>query len=201
MYKKRVVYKEKENTIRILFCDYCAKETEFDTKRTWFHCSVCDTCYTCHTTRFDKCKRCVQYESKTKKNDEIRVIVGEEIVSRPFPIIEYARQIGKNTAEFTASDLSRFMRWWMKQPMREDLMKKYVSEQDFRIAQQESQEAEQEVEGEVDNNEVIAELGLTRKDVDALIWGLNELLRTYDFHEWSVTGESLQGIKEALEGV
>jgi hypothetical protein len=29
--------------------------------------------------------------------------------------------IGKNTAELTASDMSKFMKWWMQQPIREDL--------------------------------------------------------------------------------
>lgn len=174
-------------------------------------------------------------------------------MNRPPPIIEYAHKIGKNTAEFTASDFAKFMRWWMKQPVREDLVmvdfkkalmnrkgaqtgrmqgkpgtvkevittkdvetiviknnKKYASEQDYRLSVQdqeqvddgEAQEALEEAQQEeVDSTEVIAELGLTRKDVDALSWGLKELLTTYDFHEWSDVGERLQGIKDVLEGV
>lgn len=41
---------------------------------------------------------------------------------RADPIIEYSRMIGKNTAELTASDMSKFMKWWMGQPIREDLV-------------------------------------------------------------------------------
>jgi hypothetical protein len=37
------------------------------------------------------------------------------------PIVEYAHMIGKNTAELTAGDMSKFTKWWMEQPIREDL--------------------------------------------------------------------------------
>jgi hypothetical protein len=39
-----------------------------------------------------------------------------------YPIVEYARKIGKNTAEFTTIDMVNFTRWWMKQPQRGELL-------------------------------------------------------------------------------
>lgn len=33
-----------------------------------------------------------------------------------YPIVEYAHKIGKNTAEFTSTDMVRFQAWWMKHP-------------------------------------------------------------------------------------
>lgn len=42
---------------------------------------------------------------------------------RDYPLVEYAKSIGKNTAEFSAKDLSLFMKWWLKQKPREDLLK------------------------------------------------------------------------------
>lgn len=40
-----------------------------------------------------------------------------------YPIVEYAHKIGKNTADLTASDMVKFMLWWMKQSPRKDLLK------------------------------------------------------------------------------
>jgi hypothetical protein len=39
-----------------------------------------------------------------------------------YPIVEYAHKIGKNTAEFTVNDLAAFMKWWLKQPQRRDIL-------------------------------------------------------------------------------
>ena len=143
---------------------------------------------------------------------------------RPYPIIEYARKIGKNTAEFTATDFVKFMKWWMKQPVRRDLTmglkitkngfekfqdKKHGSETMRYTQHPVDQEMadEGEIEGLVEEaqeeqsnaTEVVCELGLTKNDVRALEWALAEVLEKYDFHEWSETGEALQGIKDALE--
>lgn len=43
-------------------------------------------------------------------------------MARPVPIVEYAHKIGKNTAEFTTKDLVAFMKWWMKEKPRKDLL-------------------------------------------------------------------------------
>jgi hypothetical protein len=32
-----------------------------------------------------------------------------------YPIVEYARLIGKNTADFTVMDMEKFMKWYMSQ--------------------------------------------------------------------------------------
>ena len=37
-----------------------------------------------------------------------------------YPIVEYAHLINKNTADFTASDMGKFMKWWIKQPDKEE---------------------------------------------------------------------------------
>jgi len=41
---------------------------------------------------------------------------------RDYPLVEYAQKIGKNTAELTTSDMSKFTKEWMKQPVRKDLI-------------------------------------------------------------------------------
>lgn len=33
-----------------------------------------------------------------------------------YPLVEYAKSIGKNTAEFTTVDMVNFTKWWMGQP-------------------------------------------------------------------------------------
>lgn len=43
-------------------------------------------------------------------------------MSRPYPIVEYAHKIGKNTSEFTTKDLDAYMKWWMKQKPRRDIL-------------------------------------------------------------------------------
>lgn len=136
---------------------------------------------------------------------------------RPSPIVEYARKIGKNTAEFTASDMANFVSWWMKQPIRKDLtMGLKITKNGFEkfqqkkhgstptdIEQVEESEVEELIEEEqeeqVEETEVVCELGLTKNDVRALEWALAEVLEKYDFHEWSQTGEALEGIKKVLE--
>lgn len=143
-------------------------------------------------------------------------------MDRPFPIVEYARKIGKSTADFTAIDFVNFMKWWMKQPIRKDLImvdfNKHLKKNGFEASQQKKhgkfpvdqemvdeseveEMTEEMMQDEADSTEVVCELGLTKKDVQALVWGLNELLTTYDFHEWSEVGETLTNLKEALDGV
>jgi hypothetical protein len=39
-----------------------------------------------------------------------------------YPIVEYAHKIGKSTADFTVKDLAGYMKWWLKEPPRKDLM-------------------------------------------------------------------------------
>jgi hypothetical protein len=39
-----------------------------------------------------------------------------------YPIVQYAHIIGKNTAEFTVKDLTGFMKWWLTQPIRKDIV-------------------------------------------------------------------------------
>jgi hypothetical protein len=48
--------------------------------------------------------------------------------------------------------------------------------------------------------EVVAELGLTKKDVEALKWVINQIFIDYDMNEHEY-GASLQGINEVLEEV
>ena len=122
-----------------------------------------------------------------------------------YPIIEYAHKIGKNTAEFTASDMSRYTAWWIKQPVREDLMSKksgsYNKAMESRcidIEQIDDGEV-QELAEQVVSDEIVADMGLTQIEVDALSWGITELLRTYDFSEMLEVGEALTKLGQELE--
>jgi hypothetical protein len=142
--------------------------------------------------------------------------------TRASPIIEYARMIGKNTAEFTAYDMTKFTKWWMKQPIRRDLemsrtitSKSKQSASNFEKFQQNKHKGkvptdiEQiddsevvEIQEEVEQSqEVVAELGLTKADVEALQWGLTMLLGEYDFSEAEETQISLKGILDVLAEV
>ena len=123
-----------------------------------------------------------------------------------YPIIEYAHKIGKNTAEFTASDMSRYTAWWIKQPVREDLMSKksgsYNKAMESRIpvdVEQIDDGEVQELAEQVVSDEIVADMGLTQIEVDALSWGITELLRTYDFSEMLEVGEALTKLGQELE--
>jgi hypothetical protein len=144
---------------------------------------------------------------------------------KPEPIIEYAHKIGKNTAEFTVKDLVAFTRWWMQQPVRKDLfnnkggsgMKSELTpaqrveyEKDkAKVQEYYRKQRENNMKTPVDVNqiddseaqeEVVAELGLTKKDVEALKWVINQIFIDYDMNEHEY-GASLQGINEVLEEV
>ncbi len=66
----------------------------------------------------------ISYHTKSASFcDDIRYRVYERVImSKPYPIVEYAHKIGKNTSEFTTKDLDAYMKWWMKQKPRKDLM-------------------------------------------------------------------------------
>lgn len=129
---------------------------------------------------------------------------------RDVPIVEYAQQIGKNTAEFTVTDMCNFSKWWMKQQPRKDLtnMAKKHNVAAFQNAQmsrlpvtaleQELDDKQEEMIAESDA--IVCEVGFTQEDIDAVVWGLNELLTTYDF-EGNDMGERLQGLYDNLEGL
>ena len=144
---------------------------------------------------------------------------------RPFPIVEYAHKIGKNTKDFTANDMVQFTKWWLKQATRKDILamssfkqegartrrmegkkgtliefqKRYCAPAD--IEQIDPSEAQELAEKQEQEQEVVCEIGLTQEDVDALVWGLNELITTYDFSEHEEVGTTLGNLLEALKGV
>lgn len=121
-----------------------------------------------------------------------------------YPIVEYARLIGKNTAEFTASDMSRFMDWCLAKhkkggkKMNYEQWKNNKKNQPSKTVQIEE---EVEVQDQEEQQEIVCEFGLTAGDVEALKWGLTELLTAYDFSELEDIGSSLQSIKEVLDGI
>ena len=125
-------------------------------------------------------------------------------MSRPFPIVEYAHKINKNTAEFTVNDLVAFMKWWTKQPVRKDILSmrnEYKKTVGNKVNQNniDDGDAEEAME-EQQENEVVAELGLTRLDVEALKWALGIVIEEYDMSE-SAYGKPLLDLKESLDGV
>ncbi len=106
-------------------------------------------------------------------------------MGRPFPIVEYAHKINKNTSEFTVNDLVAFMKWWTKQPQRKDIlaMRNEYIQKGAKTGRFTNTKAIVEVESdekEVVESDVVAELGLTQIDVDALKWALGEIFSTYD---------------------
>lgn len=144
-------------------------------------------------------------------------------MARPFPLIEYAQKIGKNTAELTAADMAKFMVWWIKQVPRKDLIKVTPKQQTeynkdltnmnkYRAAQHSRlpiEVLEQGIESPINNgeeeivihtDEVVCEMGLTKIDVEALKWAILQVTADYNMegHEYGV---SLKGLLEALEGV
>ena len=134
-------------------------------------------------------------------------------MSRPYPIIEYAHKIQKNTAEFTASDLASFMKWWLKQPDRKDLLamsKKYKEAQTSRLTGIQLDDElvgdveimnvmEKAVDNFVDDKEVIiVEMGLTRTDVEAILFAIERVFADYEMggHEFE---KSLQSLLKVLK--
>lgn len=122
-----------------------------------------------------------------------------------YPLVEYAHKIGKNTAEFTASDMAKFTVWWMKNPQRQDILKAIQTQQKraTKIGERlmknriEDQNTVEEVEQE---SEVLCSLELTKVDIDALLFSISRTFEDYDMegHEY---GASLSGLKEGLKGV
>jgi hypothetical protein len=148
-------------------------------------------------------------------------------MSRPYPIVEFAQKIGKNTAELTVNDLGKFMQWWMKQAPRKDLLKvtpeqrtrynKDVAAMNkFRAAQtsrlpvnlndQEliddgmAVEMQLRVDEEGKCEEIVCSMELTALDVKALLFAIERVCADYEMagHEFEASFQSLQ---EGLEGV
>jgi flagellar motor switch/type III secretory pathway protein FliN len=132
--------------------------------------------------------------------------------------------VGKNTAEFTVQDFIKFTKWWVQQEIRQEIRKDVLSvtpaqratyEKDvqamnkYRAAQTSRLPADktaEDIENEVEEmskeveNEVIVEMGLTKIDVEALVWALDEIFENYDL-TGSVHDKALSGLLEALKGV
>lgn len=129
-------------------------------------------------------------------------------MNRPYPIIEFAQKIGKNTADLTTKDLCAFMVWWVQQKPREDLINMASNyKQDLAAMQKfREEEAEKTVKGEfaadsvVEGEEVVCSMELTKVDVTALLFAIHRVFEDYDMngHEY---GDSLTSLKEGLEGV
>jgi len=155
-----------------------------------------------------------------------------QVASRPYPLIEYAHKIGKNTADFTVNDLAAFMKWWLKEKPRKDLLKvtpeqrvgynkdlaamnkhreeekvrkhttkKFEDAQTSRLAERGIESPINDGEEEIiihPENEVVCELALSRVDVDAMLWALNEIFENYDLtgtiHDIAL--KEIQGILE-----
>jgi hypothetical protein len=132
-------------------------------------------------------------------------------MDRPAPIVEYARKVGKSTADFTATDLSKFMSWWMKQPVRKDILnmaKKYTLAQ-FQQAHK-TRLAEQGIESPINDgkeeivihkDEVVCSMELTKQDVEALLFSIERTFADYEMEEDHPHTISLLELKEGLEGV
>lgn len=126
-------------------------------------------------------------------------------MGRPCPMVEYAHKIGKNTAEFTTSDMVKYTEWWLKQPIRKDLlnMKKVrlaMGEESHKAASHKAASHEGENEGKNEGTEIVASMDLKRKDVEALLFALDTIFTEYnmDEHEYA---ESLTEIRDGLQGV
>jgi len=139
---------------------------------------------------------------------------------KPFPLIEYAQKIQKNTAEFTLKDFAGYMKWWLKQQPRKDLINmKSNYKQDLAAMQKYRKEQAEATEVEVDSllsvdiiqdeeaeeteevsEDVVCTMGLTKEDVTALLFAISRVFEDYEMSEHEY-GASLAGIKEGLEGV
>ena len=123
-------------------------------------------------------------------------------MGRPFPIVEYAHKINKNTAEFTVNDLVAFMKWWTKQPVRKDILtmrNEYKKTVGNKVDQNniDDGEAEEAVE---EQSEAVIELGLTQLDIDALKWALSRIMEDYEL-KGSSYGKPLLDLKQQLDGI
>ena len=124
-----------------------------------------------------------------------------------YPIIEYSHMIEKNTAEFTLKDFAGFMKWWMKQPVREDLMSKksgsYNKAMESRALDVIDEHEHYNPEVLPDQPvEIVADMGLTQTEVDALSWGITQLLGIFDFgddEEMLRIGDALTKLGQELE--
>lgn len=119
---------------------------------------------------------------------------------RPFPIIEYARKIGKSTAEFTVNDLGAYMKWWMKQPIRKDILAmklQYDNKKRMEAVQAEEQEEVVEIVEHGDEDAIVTGLELTQLEVDGLIWAIETALTDYTVDKKVET--SLRAIQLALQ--
>jgi len=132
---------------------------------------------------------------------------------KPFPLVEYAKSIGKNTAEFTLKDFAAYMKWWLKQKPREDILKmgaNYKADlaamQKFRVegtmGKADTSEIEiiAEEETAAGGEEVVCEMGLTKQDIEALLFSINRTFEDYDMEESNPYTVSLKNLKEGLEG-
>lgn len=123
-------------------------------------------------------------------------------MSRPFPIVEYAHKINKNTAEFTVNDLVAFMKWWVKQPVRKDILamrNEYKKSLGKKVDQENIDDGEAE-ETQEEQSEAVIELGLAQIDVDALKWALSRVIEDYEL-KGSAYGKPLLDLKQQLDGL
>ena len=151
-------------------------------------------------------------------------------MNRPPPIIEYARKIGKNTAEFTVRDLQKFMQWYIKQPPRKDYMeataaqrkmyeedkkkvqeyhkeqnmannKQYTNAMKSRLTSNQVEDmANVVMEEETPAEEIVCSMELTQIDVEALLWALHEIFENYDL-TGSVHDLALSNLQKGLQGM
>ena len=122
-----------------------------------------------------------------------------------YSIVKYAHLINKNTSDFTAGDMSRWMAWEMKQPLTNEENKqmanngKLKSAMSSRLPMELTTEDIETVVVEQVEAEIVADMGLTQLDVDSLAWALTEILGSTDFSESPETAESLNELAQALE--
>jgi glutamate-1-semialdehyde aminotransferase len=114
-------------------------------------------------------------------------------------MVEYAKSIGKNTAEFTTKDMANFTKWWMGQPQKEEILQA-IKKQQKRAGQVVKQLNTEDVKMENQEEEAVCSMELTRVDVEALLWAINEIFENYDLtgtpHDWA-----LKSLQEGLQGV
>lgn len=117
----------------------------------------------------------------------------------PYPMVVYAHKIGKNTADFTTSDMVNFTRWWMKQPLdKEFMMSANKNTYKKNNISEEAEQFKKAMDEVATEQEVVVEIGLTQQDINALVWGINELLTDYNFSGMQEVGESLINLGEVL---
>ena len=127
---------------------------------------------------------------------------------RPYPIIEYSHKIGKNTADFTLKDFALYMKWWLKEEPRKDIMegteaqRKTYKKDVEDMKQWRENEAMIRKEDEVGSvsEEVVCSMELTRTDIEALIFSIERTFADYEMEEDNVYTISLKGTLEGLQG-